>query len=89
MRPANAAMRPGAPEFGALRTEAELVLRQQGVNDGVRLHGGPMTGWYVRQDADVLDHKWYMSWPPSVQQDFEAGHYAIAENGRYAEWTVH
>lgn len=84
----NSGLRPGYPDFEDLRARAEVGLRRAGVTDGVRLQGGPMSGWYVKRDAPVLEADWYMTWTDAIRHDFSPGRYEVDAGGKYAVWVT-
>lgn len=70
-----------------VRANAEIAIRRKGIR-GVRLHGGPMDGWLVKPDADVLAIDWHMTWPPSVADRFTPGRYELDASGKWATWAM-
>lgn len=69
------------------RAHAEIAIHRAGIK-GVRLHGGPMDGWLVKPDADVLELDWYMTCPPTVTDKFDPGRYDLDPSGKYAIWRA-
>jgi hypothetical protein len=70
-----------------LRAQTELAVRESG-EQGVRLRGGPMDDWLVKQDAPCFAADWYKTWPQSVADETEPGRYARDETGTQAEWVA-
>lgn len=68
-----------------LRALAEVQIHRSGAK-GVRLRGGPMDGWLVKQDADALEPDWYLTWPSTVAAKFDPGQYVLSSSGKWAAW---
>lgn len=69
-----------------LRANAENQLHLAGLK-GIRLNGGPMDGWLVKDDAPSLAADWHRTWPPTTAEQFGPGRYELADDGTWAVWT--
>jgi hypothetical protein len=75
------------PFWMELRASAENRVRAEG-GEGVRLAGGPMDGWFVKEDAAVLSQEWYETWPTSIQVQNQPGRYVLSDDGTSAKWEL-
>jgi hypothetical protein len=68
-----------------LRKNTERAVQEEG-EEGIRLRGGPMDGWLVREDAPAFRPDWYQSLPGWSQEELKPGHYERRSDTE-AEWV--
>lgn len=71
-----------------LRAQAEIAVLASG-KPAVRLHGGPLDGWLVKENAPALEPTWYKTWPPQRTASEKPGHYVISDAGTWADWELY
>lgn len=46
-----------------------------------------MDDWLVKADAPCFAADWYKTWPASIADEHDPGHYRKSESGTSADWT--
>lgn len=74
-----------------IRINAEKAIGEDIGARRVRLVGGPMDAWLVRDDAAALRPDWYKSWTDEIAREFEPGGYVVSsemeDGARVARWV--
>jgi len=73
-----------------VRIHTERAVKKDETSLPVRLRGGPMDGYLVHDDAPALRDDWHTTWPTSVAEKRQPGHYVLLnemeKDARVAEW---